>query len=203
MKVTHFQKENGINSNSYGRFMKLKGPYSGIDNQTYHQAHRFFRKREEKGIKPLPPKKPTAADVAKFDVSGVSLDGEALDEVRVFDDCNEVRRKINAHLKEPGITAAGFCREMAKFFSDADKKIQSKQLNDFLKKKGEASGAESAVYYGGYVFFEKLRIKNGTKKGKKRLESEARHPRGRELKDSSRIWEWSFGGPKVTMKRRR
>lgn len=57
IKVTHFQKENGINSNSYGRFMKLKGPYSGIDNQTYHQAHRFFRKREEKGIKPLPQRK--------------------------------------------------------------------------------------------------------------------------------------------------
>jgi hypothetical protein len=35
---TDFQRECNINSNSYSRFMKLKGPYSRIDNQTYEAA---------------------------------------------------------------------------------------------------------------------------------------------------------------------
>lgn len=32
-KVTHFQRELGIASNSYGRFIKLKGPWNGADNK--------------------------------------------------------------------------------------------------------------------------------------------------------------------------
>lgn len=190
VKVTHFQKELDINSISYGRFIKLKGAWNGIDNQTFDAAHRFFRKREEKGIKIAQPKTASANELRQFDTTGVVLDGESNQDVAVYDDCNEVRRKINAHLKEPGVTQAGFCREIAKFFMDDDKKIQSKQLSDFLKKKGESAGAESCVYYGAYVFFEKLRIKKGTKKGKKRMQSEARYPGGRPLEDHSRRMEW-------------
>jgi hypothetical protein len=144
-KVTQFQKELGINSNSYGRFMSYKGSYAGSDNQTYELAHRFFRKRQERGIKTSAPKTAPAKDLQQFDVSGVVIPGEEDEAVAVFDDCNEVRRKINAHLKEPGVTQASFCREIAKSFPVDDKKIQSTQLSAFLKKKGEASGAESSV----------------------------------------------------------
>ena len=44
-KVTHFQRELGISSSSYGNFMKLKGPLNGTDNQTYKAAHKFFLER--------------------------------------------------------------------------------------------------------------------------------------------------------------
>lgn len=33
-RVTHFQRELNVASNSYGHFMNLKGPWNGIDNQT-------------------------------------------------------------------------------------------------------------------------------------------------------------------------
>ena len=36
----------GVNSNSFGRFMKLSGAYSGVDNGTYRGAVRFFMTRE-------------------------------------------------------------------------------------------------------------------------------------------------------------
>ena len=57
MKVTEFQRTLGINSNSYGRFMKLKGPLSGMDNQTFHAACPFFMEREVNGMKPAKKKK--------------------------------------------------------------------------------------------------------------------------------------------------
>ena len=42
----------------------------------------------------------------------------------------------------------------------------------FLKKKGETAGGDSASYYWGYVLLEKLRIYNGDKKSKSRMEAE-------------------------------
>ncbi|KAH8598873.1 hypothetical protein B0O99DRAFT_614366, partial [Bisporella sp. PMI_857] len=46
MNVTEFTKAIGVNSNSYGRFMSYKGPYTGCDNGTYEGAFHFFRRRE-------------------------------------------------------------------------------------------------------------------------------------------------------------
>lgn len=56
IKVTHFQKEIGVSSNAYTRFMKSKGPDGGMFSNTYDGAHRYFEKREAKGIK-MPPAK--------------------------------------------------------------------------------------------------------------------------------------------------
>ena len=42
----------------------------------------------------------------------------------------------------------------------------------FLNKHDPIHGAESAVFYASYVFFEKLRVKLGKPKSKKRLEME-------------------------------
>ena len=44
--------------------------------------------------------------------------------------------------------------------------------------KGPTAGSLNSVYYGGYVYFEKLRIKNKGKKSKKRLDVEEAQPGG-------------------------
>ena len=45
-------------------------------------------------------------------------------------------------------------------------------LQNFLKKTGLMGGGDSPCYYWGYVMLEKLRIYNGEKKSKPRLEAE-------------------------------
>lgn len=64
-----------------------------------------------------PTKAPAATKKAQtssagVDISAIHLDGEEDDRVPIFDSCNEVRRKINAHLKKPGVTQAQFCRDI-------------------------------------------------------------------------------------------
>lgn len=177
MKVTEFQRSQGINSNSYGRFMKLKGPHSGSDNQTYEAATRYFLKREAQGIKMPQAKKAKAEDLAKFDVSDIHLTDEETEELPIYDTCDDLRKKIEAHLRNPGITQAGFCRTIGKAYNP-QRNFQSKQLSDFLKKKGPTAGCESGIYYASYVYFEKLRIKRGEKKSKKRLQVEDNVPEG-------------------------
>lgn len=173
MKVTEFLREIGVNNNSYGRFMKLKGRYSGVDNQTYGAAFRFFQKRKASGVDEVPKKKVKKEEMAKkVDVSDIQLEGEENDSVHIYDTCDDVRRKIAAYLREPNITQAGFLREIGKMFSE-NKTIQSKQLKDFQVKKGPLAGNTSSVFYGSYVFFEKLRIKQKKPKSKKRVEMEA------------------------------
>lgn len=113
----------------------------------------------------------------KADVSGIKLDGEEVQRVPVYDDCNEVRRKINAHLRNTAATQAGFCREIVKTFNDEHKKIQGKQLADFLKKKGDSSGAESCVYYAAYVYMRSFAKRTMARKGRN----------GRRTSDSSRV----------------
>lgn len=107
----------------------------------------------------------------KFDVSAIKLDGESTISVPIYDSCDEVRKKIRAYLREPGVTQAAFLREIAKTYPE-EKKIQSKVLNDFLGKKGPSAGNTSSTYYAAYVFFEKLRIRDGKPKSKHREEME-------------------------------
>lgn len=92
----------------------------------------------------------------------------------------QVRRKIHAHLAQPGVTKAQFCRDMDAqlYSSSAPKKIQSKMLDDFLKKHGASHGCTSSVYYAVYVFFEKWRIVRNDAKSKHRLEMEKIWPIG-------------------------
>ena len=173
MKVTEFQRVCGINSNSYGRFMKLKGPDAGDMNQTYEAAFRFFEERKSKGIKEPSKKKAKKADEeATMDVSGITLPGEDEDDVEVYDTCDEVRRKISAYLREGNVTQAAFCRGIAKCMPQAEIKMQTKLLADFQKKKGALQGNTSKVYYAAYCFLEKKRISEGKPKSKKRLENE-------------------------------
>jgi len=116
-------------------------------------------------------KKVKKGEEKKYDVSGITLEGEAEVKVPVYDNCDEIRRKVKAYLREPGVTQAGFLREIAKTYLDG-RKIQSKVLNDFLTKKGPGAGNRSAVYYSSYVFFEKIRVRDDKPKSKHRMDME-------------------------------
>ncbi|RDW68497.1 hypothetical protein BP5796_09154 [Coleophoma crateriformis] len=173
MKVGEFIKTIGVNSKSYGSFMRLSGPYKGSSNGTFYNAFAFFKRRELLGIKPAKKAKVSKEEETRLlDVSSVKLDGEETMEVPVYDTCDEIRRKITAFLREPGVTQAAFLREIAKSFPDGRNSPQSKVLKDFLAKKGARAGNTSAVFYGSYVFFEKMRIRDGKPKTQLREEME-------------------------------
>ncbi|KAI9740982.1 MAG: hypothetical protein M1834_002693 [Cirrosporium novae-zelandiae] len=160
MKVTEFLREIHVNSNSYGRFMKLKGPYAGDGNSTYEAAYIFFKKRKLAGKKISAKKsKLSAEDASKWDVSDIHLEGEEDETVEIYDSCDEIRRKINAHLRRAGITRAAFLRTIGQMYPEP-RKLQSTQLNTFLQFNGPTRGSEGSIYYAAYVYFEKLRIKN-------------------------------------------
>lgn len=172
MKVGQLQKAMGVTSKSYLTFMAKNGPWEGANTATYPAAAIYFRRRERAGVK-LPTKKVKKADEDKSnDVSGINLDGESDIAVQVYDSCDEVRKKITAHLRGSNVTQAGFLREIAKTYPEG-KKIQSKSLNDFLGKKGPSAGNTSMIYYASYVFFEKLRIRDGKPKSSHREKMES------------------------------
>lgn len=93
--------------------------------------------------------------------------------VEIYDSCDEVRRKIDAHLTKPGITQAQFFRDLEAQLHTRSQKVQSKQLTDFRNKKGPSAGNTSVVYYTSYVYFEKLRLAEGKPKSKHHGQIEA------------------------------
>jgi hypothetical protein len=116
-----------------------------------------------------------AGGPAAVDLSDIELPGEEDDEVPIYDSCDEIRKKINAHLKKPGATKAQLCRDIyaqLKGPCRPAKVFQSSQLDSFRGRKGALAGAKTAIFYGAYVFFEKLRIKEGKPKSKHRREME-------------------------------
>lgn len=119
-----------------------------------------------------------------LDVSGVTLDGEEDHSVPVFDTCDAVRRKINAILRKDGVTKAGFLRAAAAA-SRHDGTIGANSLNNFLRSKGALKGNTNAVYYHAYVFFEKLRLKQGKPKDKLQEGTEKANPQGINTERSS------------------
>lgn len=131
----------GVNNNSYGRFMKLKGSHSGRDNGMYWGAVNFFHRRDKaakeakKLEKASSKKRPAAASAeGSAKVAKVGSDGcgtifgdsgakAAIAEVKlpevdlpesapVFDDCDEVRTKIAQCIQGPGMSQAKFAREI-------------------------------------------------------------------------------------------
>lgn len=122
------------------------------------------------------------------DLSSITLWGEDTDSVPVFDSADEIRKKINAHLKTPGLTQAQFCRDLyAQLRAPTCKAIQTKQLTDFRNKKGPLSGVSSSVFYAAYVLFEKMRLAKGKPKSAHRLAMERAHPGGLDTtRDGSR-----------------
>lgn len=129
-------------------------------------------------LKTVKKKKPTSKTTEKpkpgkpsYDFSfldTVVLEDESDDyDIPIFDDCNEVRRKIRAFFKEHGKIVT------QKRFLEACGGINNRTYTAFMSKTGAGAGAESGMYYGGYVFFEKLRVHERKPKGKKRLDNES------------------------------
>ncbi|KAL1853805.1 hypothetical protein Plec18167_007206 [Paecilomyces lecythidis] len=184
MKVGEFQRLLDVSPRSYQLFMRQKGKWKGEHSITYQHAACFFKEREEQGLPPPKKKRATkqtkngkgeAEDKDKWDVSNIHLEDESEFAVPVYDNCDVVRRKIRHHLRQAGVTQASFLRNIIRAAYhpyDPNKKIQSKQLNDFLSKEGPVSGNSSSVFYAAYVFFEKLRIRDGKPKDDFRLEME-------------------------------
>ncbi|KAI0113485.1 hypothetical protein F4814DRAFT_421917 [Daldinia grandis] len=187
MKVGDFQKAIGVSSGAYQRFMNQSGTYKGKDCDTYPKAFTFFKKRELQGLKAVPPKRPRKSESEALDVSNIKLYGEDTQSVPVYDTCDEVRKKIRAFLRKPDISQSAFCRAIAESFPEG-KRIQPRQLSCFLEKKGPMSGNTSSVFYGAYVFFEKLRIKEGRPKSEMRQEMEKVHPNGVNTTDLQLWW---------------
>ncbi|PVH96827.1 hypothetical protein DM02DRAFT_598529 [Periconia macrospinosa] len=219
MKVGEFQRTIGVSSPAYCRFMAQNGPEKGAGCDAYTQSWKYFKRRELKGIK-MPTKKraKTAASSATAaakgsavakpgsetangkDLSDIHLDGEENDEVPVYDTCDEVRRKINAHLRKDGVIVAAFLRDLQAQYhtAKAPAKIQSTQLSTFRNKKGPTSGNTSSVFYASYCFFEKLRIAEGKKKSDNRLDMEKIYGhKGLDIKTLSTGRVWVTAGASV------
>ncbi|KAF8417501.1 hypothetical protein EV426DRAFT_622907 [Tirmania nivea] len=191
MEITAFQRAINAPSGTLGRFMKLRGAKSGENYKAFEGATRYFHAREAAGLPmPSPIEKPvpktadtgsaevvesqTAAELAALELEDSDITDSDTDTIPVFDSCDEIRRKISAHLRLPYVTQAQFLRDIAAQFTGQDVKIQSKQLSDFRSKSGALAGNTSRVYYGAYVYFEKLRLIEEKPKSKHRLEMEKR-----------------------------
>ncbi|KZP15107.1 hypothetical protein FIBSPDRAFT_740177 [Athelia psychrophila] len=122
-----------------------------------------------------PAKKAKKAKAPAVDLYSVYLEREEEGEVEVYDSCDELRRKITAHLRAGGTTKAAFMRDIIRAASSDEypiKAIQHKQLADFMALSGATGGCSSKVCYAAYVYFEKKRIAEGGEKSEHRLDME-------------------------------
>ncbi|KAI1433550.1 hypothetical protein GGR50DRAFT_668131 [Xylaria sp. CBS 124048] len=147
LKMPDVKKRQRLEAESSG---PVGGPYHNNNNNSSSTTAGTGRRKPG----------PAARTVTGLpDISGIHLPGEETDDVPVYESCDEIRKKINAHLKTPGLTQAQFCRDLyAQLNAPKCKGIQSKQLADFRNLKGPRAGARSSVFYAAYVYFEKLRI---------------------------------------------
>ncbi|KAI1865723.1 hypothetical protein JX265_008046 [Neoarthrinium moseri] len=109
------------------------------------------------------PKEPPAAEL-----TSIHLDGEIDENVKIYDTCDDVRRKITGHVKDS--TQAAFARELSQMMPHT--RINATHVGRFQKMKGPRAGGHNPVFYAAYVYFEKLRIKQGKKKSAKREQME-------------------------------
>ncbi|KAF8427355.1 hypothetical protein EV426DRAFT_520274, partial [Tirmania nivea] len=108
------------------------------------------------------------------DVSDIHLDGEETDTVPVYDTCDEIRKKLTVYLRREGVTQAALLRALHAELrgKKMTSRLQSSQLARFLQMKGANTGNTSALFYASYVYFEKLRVKQGKPKSNHREEME-------------------------------
>ena len=187
--VGEFCRAIRVSNKSLNSFLRQHGPTKGTASATYTSAWEFFKKREIIGWPAQSNKKGNgrprfgkakAEGFDDIDSSNVHLSGEEHDDIRVYDTCDEVRRKVSAYLKRTGATRAQFCRILHAQFNSrsAPASIQSSQLSRFRNSKGPNTGNTSSVFYAAYGFFEKLRIKAGRPKSRQRMEMERIWPNG-------------------------
>ncbi|KAI0732278.1 hypothetical protein C8Q72DRAFT_882335 [Fomitopsis betulina] len=110
----------------------------------------------------------------------IVLEGEEDGSVPVYDDCNDIRRKIRALQQTPGFKITHWFEKIGK--------INNNSYQRFMKATGPTGGAEDGTYYAAYVYFEKVRIAEGKKKTPKRIHVEDEHLNGLPLVDRKHVW---------------
>lgn len=70
------------------------------------------------------------------------------------------------------MSQAAFCRELTKMVAAQGRKVLPSTLNSFLGQKGPSAGSGSVAFYAGYVYFEKIRVRDGKPKSQMRQEME-------------------------------
>lgn len=109
------------------------------------------------------------------DIGGITLQGEQRGSgVPVYDTPKEVRRKLN-QLTKKGVSQAAMARALSDAVDSSDHAVSVRVLRTFLDQKGVLDGNTSPAYYGGYVLFEKQRVKNDAPKTAFRQEMERVH----------------------------
>ncbi|KAF1812217.1 hypothetical protein P152DRAFT_28584 [Eremomyces bilateralis CBS 781.70] len=188
LKIGEFCKKIGVSNRSYNDFIRQTRGGDNSNTYIHGLAYLQYRARKGKKITTKRPKKdvdasgkPVAVD---WDVSAIHLDGEDANAVEVYDTCDEVRRKVDAQLRKPGVTQAALMRAIKAQFHPP-KSLSSSSLQNFRNKRGANAGATSDVFYGAYVFFEKMRLKEGKPKSAHRQRMEQEWPRGFDLKHGS------------------
>ncbi|KAF9479049.1 hypothetical protein BDN70DRAFT_879204 [Pholiota conissans] len=116
----------------------------------------------------------------------IKLPREDEREIPIYDDCNEIRRKIRRLQKTPGFKLNHWLKDIGN--------INNNSYARFMRYEGETGGASNGTYYAAYVYFEKVRILEGMKKTTTRLANERQHSRtGFSRKLPSR-WIWVRDG---------
>lgn len=113
-------------------------------------------------------KQPAASGPTAAKLSDIHLDGEIDEQVKIYDTCDDIRRKIDAHVKHT--TQAAFARELNEMMPYT--KINSTHIGRYLKMKGPKAGGHNPVFYAADVYFEELRIKQGKMKSARREKME-------------------------------
>jgi hypothetical protein len=93
----------------------------------------------------------------------------------VYDDCDDVRVKLNKLKDSTGATTVAMCKALG--FSRAyggkgETPINANSWAKMFVLRGKINGCQHELYYLGYVFCEKLRVAAGEPKTKKRLQCE-------------------------------
>ncbi|RYP43148.1 hypothetical protein DL770_011828 [Monosporascus sp. CRB-9-2] len=105
--------------NSYGAlnsFLKKIGTTDGYTSDVCQDSWDWFKQREVAGLKMPDVKKRQKIEAAATQNTAAAaphhLPGEEIGDVKVYDTCDEIRRKLNEHLKTPSRTQAQFCRDL-------------------------------------------------------------------------------------------
>ncbi|POM71915.1 Hypothetical protein PHPALM_11455 [Phytophthora palmivora] len=169
MTLKEFLKECQVNAGPYYRFMDLNGPNRAKIDKKKQKVNDKKRKATEQ-----------RDEKAKKFKNGLGLliriQETDLDDDEVYDDCDDIRKKISEFLGEKIVTQTAFLKALGN--------VSTNSLRSFMSmKRGAGSGAGNVVYRTAYVFLEKKRILEGVKKTKKRLDNEAKQgPGGFELR---------------------
>lgn len=103
------------------------------------------------------------------------LEGQAAGIVQIYDTCDDIRNEIDAHLRNHSVTKAAVAREFSKGRPTGIPPIDPTDITKFSRRKGPLAGHSTKLFYAAYVYFERLRIKQGKDTSKKRKGMEEVH----------------------------